>query len=98
MNSPCPTTPSPDRCFMLDTPAAEFTAPAAADIADAVASGRRSAQDVIEAIVAHIRERDPVLNAFTAVTEDRALLRAQAIDDARARGEPVGPLAGVPFA
>ncbi|HEY1982667.1 MAG TPA: AtzE family amidohydrolase [Xanthobacteraceae bacterium] len=83
---------------MLDTPATEFSAPSAADIADAVASGRRSAQDVVEATVARIRERDPVLNSFTAVTEDRALLRAQAIDDARARGEPVGPLAGVPFA
>jgi len=83
---------------MLDTPATEFTATSAADIADSVASGRRSAQNVIEATVARIRERDPVLNAFTTVTEDRALLRAQAIDAARARGEPVGPLAGVPFA
>jgi 1-carboxybiuret hydrolase len=83
---------------MLDTPATEFSAPSAADIADSVASGRRSAQSVVEATVARIRERDPVLNSFTAVTEDRALLRAQAIDDARARGEPVGPLAGVPFA
>jgi aspartyl-tRNA(Asn)/glutamyl-tRNA(Gln) amidotransferase subunit A len=83
---------------MLDTPATEFTAPSAADIADSVASGRRSAQNVIETTVARIRERDPVLNAFTAVTEDRALLRARAIDDARARGEPLGPLAGVPFA
>jgi 1-carboxybiuret hydrolase len=83
---------------MLDTPATEFTAPSAADIADSVASGRRSAQDVIETTVARIRERDPVLNAFTAVTEDRALLRAQVIDRTRARGEPLGPLAGVPFA
>ncbi len=39
-----------------------------------------------------------MLNSFTAVTEQRALLRAEAIDDARERGEAVGPLAGVPFA
>jgi aspartyl-tRNA(Asn)/glutamyl-tRNA(Gln) amidotransferase subunit A len=83
---------------MLDTPTNEFAAPSAADIAKSVASGQRSAQSVIEAAVARIRERDPVLNAFTAVTEDRALLRARAIDDTRARGESVGPLAGVPFA
>jgi 1-carboxybiuret hydrolase len=83
---------------MLDTPATEFTAPSAADIADSVASGRCNAQNVIETTVARIRERDPILNAFTAVTEDRALLRARAIDDMRARGEPLGPLAGVPFA
>ncbi len=85
-------------CPMLDTPTNEFAAPSAADIAESVASGQRSAQSVIEAALARIRERDPVLNAFTAVTEDRALLRARAIDDTRARGEPVGPLAGVPFA
>jgi AtzE family amidohydrolase len=83
---------------MLDTPTNEFAAPSAADIAKSVASGHRSAQNVIQATVARIRERDPVLNAFTAVTEDRALLRARAIDDTRARGELVGPLAGVPFA
>ena len=70
----------------------------AADIAAAVADGRTSASSVIEATLARIRERDPLLNSFTAITEQRALARAQAIDDARAAGEPLGPLAGVPFA
>jgi len=70
----------------------------AADIASAVASGRTSAQTTIAAALARIRERDPVLNSFTAVTEERALKRAQALDAARARGAPLGPLAGVPFA
>jgi AtzE family amidohydrolase len=81
---------------MLDTPNA---LPAtAADIATAVSSGRVSALAVVEAALARIRARDPVLNAFTAVTEERAHRKAQAIDDARARGTPLGPLAGVPFA
>src|SRR5271156_6433865 len=83
---------------MLDTPAADFDFATAADIAAAVASGRASAVGVVEAALARIRERDPVLNSFTAVTDERALLRAQAIDATRARGEPAGPLAGVPFA
>ncbi len=81
---------------MLDSPNAPLGT--AAEIASAVSSGRVSAQAVVEATLARIREHDPVLNSFTAVTEHRARLRAQAIDDTRARGEPLGPLAGVPFA
>jgi AtzE family amidohydrolase len=83
---------------MLDTPAVNFDFATAADIAAAVGSGRASARSVVEATLARIRERDPLLNSFTAVTEQRAFIRAQAIDDARERGEPLGPLAGVPFA
>ncbi len=41
---------------------------------------------------------DPALNAFTAMLGQRARARAQALDDARAAGQPLGPLAGVPFA
>jgi Asp-tRNA(Asn)/Glu-tRNA(Gln) amidotransferase A subunit family amidase len=83
---------------MLDTPATDFAPSTAGDIAAAVASGRISATQVVEATLARIRERDPVLNSFTAVTEERALLRAGAVDATLARGEPTGPLAGVPFA
>jgi aspartyl-tRNA(Asn)/glutamyl-tRNA(Gln) amidotransferase subunit A len=87
---------------MLDTPgaktAAGFTPDTAADIAAAVASGRRTATSVIEAALARIRKRDPVLNSFTTVTERRALAKARALDEKRAKGERLGPLAGVPFA
>ncbi len=81
-----------------DMPAADFDFASAAAIAAAVASGRTNAQSVIEATLARIRKRDPILNSFTAVTEDRALKRAQTINDAYVRGEALGPLAGVPFA
>ena len=70
----------------------------AADIAVAVASGRASATSVVEATIARIREYDPLLNSFTDITEQRALMRASALDHARAAGKPLGPLAGVPFA
>src|SRR5580704_4505841 len=83
---------------MPDTPAFDSGFATAADIASAVASGRATARDVVEAALARIREHDPLLNSFTAVTEERALMRAQMIDDARARGKTIGPLAGVPFA
>ncbi len=73
------------------------TAPAHA-IAAAVRSGQLRATAVVEATLAHIAKRNPVLNAFTAVTDVRARATAQAIDAARAQGRPLGPLAGVPFA
>jgi AtzE family amidohydrolase len=83
---------------MLDTRVTDFKWSTAADIVAAVAAGKISARSVVEATLARIRECDPLLNSFTAVVEQRALARAQALDDARARGERGGPLAGVPFA
>jgi len=83
---------------MLDTPAAGLDFATVADLAAAVASGRTSAVRVVEAALTRISARDTVLNSFTAVTERRALARAEALDDARAGNQPLGPLAGVPFA
>jgi AtzE family amidohydrolase len=83
---------------MLETAAGDFAWDSAASIAAAVAAGRVSATHIVEATLARIRERDPLLNSFTAVTERRALVRAQAFDAARAKGEKLPPLAGVPFA
>ena len=70
----------------------------ASEIAAAVADGRTSAAAVVDAALARIAARNPVLNAFTAVVETRARKRAAAINAARAKGEPLGALAGVPFA
>jgi AtzE family amidohydrolase len=70
----------------------------AAEAADAVKNGEISATALVEAALEHIRMHDPVLNCFTAVTEDRARAKARAIDADRADGRPLGPLAGVPFA
>jgi len=67
-------------------------------IAHAVRSGAVSAREVAQAALARIAERNPRLGAFTDVTAERALGKAQALDAARARGETLGPLAGAPFA
>jgi len=76
----------------------DMTWSSAAEIAAAVSSGKRTATSVAEAALARIAARNGELNAFTAVLHERALQRAAAIDAALARGEPQGPLAGVPFA
>jgi 1-carboxybiuret hydrolase len=70
----------------------------AAETAAAVASGKTSAVAVVEAALGRIAARDKALNSFTAVTRERALATARAIDEAHMHGKPLGPLAGVPFA
>ncbi|RVU15786.1 AtzE family amidohydrolase [Methylobacterium oryzihabitans] len=70
----------------------------AAEIADAVASGRLTARAAVADALARIAALDGRVNAFTDVTGERALSAADALDARLARGEPVGPLAGVPFA
>jgi len=70
----------------------------AARIAAAVAAGRTTAAAIIGDALARIAERDKALNAFTAVTRERALAKARALDKTLAQGQKPGPLAGVPFA
>ena len=75
-----------------------MTTDTAGRIAADVAAGRRRARDVVADALDRIAARNPVLNAFTAVTAERAQAHAAAIDATVAAGRPVGPLAGVPFA
>jgi 1-carboxybiuret hydrolase len=70
----------------------------AAEIARDVTGRKVSALSVTDAALARIAKHDPVLNAFTDVTADRARAKARAIDIAVAAGQNAGPLAGVPFA
>jgi aspartyl-tRNA(Asn)/glutamyl-tRNA(Gln) amidotransferase subunit A len=66
----------------------------ATQIAAGVTAGAFKASDVIAETLARIDRLNPRLNAFTAVTADRARARASMID----AGQATGPLAGVPFA
>lgn len=68
------------------------------EIARAVRAGHVSAVDAVRMSLARIEVANPTLNAFTAVTAERALARAADIDAARKAGDESGPLAGVPFA
>jgi aspartyl-tRNA(Asn)/glutamyl-tRNA(Gln) amidotransferase subunit A len=84
---------------MLDAPALDDLAwSTAGHLAAEVTACRLKALEIVEVTLARIRARDPLLNSFTAVTERRARERARALDEARASGKPLGPLAGVPFA
>ena len=70
----------------------------AADIAAGVAAGDFSATEIARAALDAIDARDADVRAFLQVSEDLALSAAAATDAARAAGEILPPLAGVPVA
>ena len=72
--------------------------PQAQEIAQRVRSGEWRAAEVVQDTLRHIHARNGEINAFTCITEARALREAEAVDQKVARGEDPGPLAGVPFA
>ncbi len=69
----------------------------ALEIAAAVRSKQRSAQEVLDAALSRIEALDPATNAFCAVDADRARAAARALDARIAAGDSVGALAGVPI-
>ena len=69
----------------------------ALEIARRVRAGEWSAVEVARASLEAAARVDPVLGAFAALTPERALAQASAVDAAVARGEDPGPLAGVPL-
>jgi fatty acid amide hydrolase len=69
----------------------------AREIAMHVAAGELSAREAVEERVRRIEEANSRLNAVVVPLFDRALGEADAADAARSRGEPLGPLHGVPI-
>lgn len=66
------------------------------EIVDAVKSGKKTALEITRESLEIINHTNPSINAFVEVFTQEALAQAQAVDDKRARGEKLGPLAGVP--
>src|SRR5260221_11293868 len=60
--------------------------------------GEVSSREVVEAMLSRIEAVDPRVNAFLTVTAEMALAQAAVVDERRVHGEPLGPLAGIPFA
>lgn len=67
-----------------------------AEIRDGVAAGSFTAREVAEAFNAQVAAASQ-LNAFIVTTPEKALAAADAVDAARAKGEALGKMAGVPI-
>ncbi len=70
----------------------------ARDLARRMRDKEVSCVEVMEAHLEQIDRVNPRVNAIVTLLPDRALQGAQAADAAITRGEPVGPLHGLPFA
>ncbi len=67
-------------------------------IRSALAGREASAREIAEEALRIAREENPKTNAYLTLSEERALAAAARVDEALARGEDPGPLAGVPVA
>jgi aspartyl-tRNA(Asn)/glutamyl-tRNA(Gln) amidotransferase subunit A len=67
------------------------------DSARLVRDGDVSARELVQHSLDAVEATQSALNAFVHLDPDGALTAADAVDRARAAGEPLGPLAGVPF-
>jgi hypothetical protein len=68
------------------------------DIAERIRGGQTTAVATTRAALARVDALNPQINAFTAITRERALAEAGEVDATRAAGRDPGPLAGVPYA
>ena len=70
----------------------------AAELGKLIASGETSAVEVAQAHLDRISAVDDRVHAFLYVDPETVLAQARAVDERLARGERLGPLAGVPIA
>lgn len=77
---------------------ADLTRLTAAETASRIAAGEVSAAEVAQAHLDRISEVDGKVHAFLHVDAEGALAAAKAVDERRAKGDALGPLAGVPLA
>ncbi|MEJ3749312.1 Asp-tRNA(Asn)/Glu-tRNA(Gln) amidotransferase subunit GatA [Actinomycetes bacterium KLBMP 9797] len=76
----------------------DLTRLTAKEVAGVIARGDASAAEVAQAHLDRIAAVDDRVHAFLHVDEEGALAAATEVDERRAAGEPLGPLAGVPVA
>src|SRR6266516_3906639 len=75
----------------------ELCGKGAGDLARMIATRVVTSTEVIEAYLDRIADINPDVNAVTVTLADEARAAAAAVDRSVAAGEPLGPLAGVPF-
>jgi amidase len=69
----------------------------ATELAALVQAGKASCREVVQAHLDRIGQVNQLLNAVTVPLAETALTAAEAADRAFSRGEPSGPLSGVPM-
>jgi aspartyl-tRNA(Asn)/glutamyl-tRNA(Gln) amidotransferase subunit A len=68
-----------------------------AELRHGIASGVISAVELAEQYYARIAAHNPLLNVYLSLTREQALEQAEHVDAAAAKGDPLGPLAGIPI-
>ncbi len=68
------------------------------DLRQKLTSGEVSAKEIVQEKINRINELDPTLNTFLSVNSQSALDQAEQIDNQRASGADLPPLAGIPIA
>jgi Asp-tRNA(Asn)/Glu-tRNA(Gln) amidotransferase A subunit family amidase len=68
----------------------------AVDAARLIREGTVSSEELVEACLARVREREPDVQAWAFLDPGHALAQARAADEWRREGQPLGPLHGVP--
>ena len=74
----------------------ELAYTSAVDLRRLIADRVISPVEVTEALLRRIEQVNPVVNAYVTVAADQALAAARTAEQAVVRGEPLGPLHGVP--
>src|SRR5687768_13947000 len=69
----------------------------AMELARLIADREVSAADVVDAHLRHMDAVDPLVHAVITRMDDMARRAAETADAAACRGDPLGPLHGVPF-
>lgn len=80
------------------TPADELTSLSATELAARIRRKSVSAREVLDAHLARIDRVNPTVNAIVTLVPEQARAWAKAADERQARGEPLGPLHGLPIA
>lgn len=75
----------------------ELCAIPARELARRLRAGQVTAVDALDAHLARIEQHNPALNAVVSLDAERARRQAEAADAVLGRGEPAGPLHGVPM-
>jgi aspartyl-tRNA(Asn)/glutamyl-tRNA(Gln) amidotransferase subunit A len=69
-----------------------------ATVRESISQKRISARELADEFYARIKRRNPELNAYLTLSNERAYAQADRVDAMVARGEDLPPLAGVPIA